>query len=52
MTLLHYSVEEVRKELRKIAEELCKKLAPIAVEIEVYDPLRKIRVFVKCIDVE
>jgi len=52
MTLLRYSLEEVREELKKVAEELCRRLAPIAVEVEVHDALRKVRVFMKCTDIK
>lgn len=52
MTLLRYSIEEIRNELRKKAEEICKKLSPVAVEVTVIDALNNVKVFVKCIEVK
>ena len=51
-TLASYSLQEVKRMLREEAKKLCERLAPVAVEVEVVDVLRSIRVFVKCIDVD
>ena len=45
-----YSTEEVRKYLRDEAIKICRYLYPIAVEVEVIEPLRHIKVFVKCLE--
>jgi len=45
-----YSTEEVKKYLRDEAIKICRYLYPIAVEVEVIEPLRHIRVFVKCLE--
>ena len=47
-----YSTEEVKKYLRDEAIKICRYLYPIAVEVEVIEPLRHVRVFVKCLDID
>ena len=48
MNLYRYTANEIKKELKKVAKELCKKLAPTAVEISVIDPLNNVKIFLRC----
>ena len=47
-SLYLYSNEEIRDRIRKEAIRLCEELAPYAIEITVYEPLKNVRVFVRC----
>jgi len=46
--LIYHSNEEVKDRIRKEAMKLCEELSPIAVEIEIIDGLRNVKVFVRC----